>query len=195
VGLNDWLSWRVARHVRAGRERCLGLLPLSVVGAVLRTGGHATWSLRRAHRTDRADPRPGTHRANARGIVGALDVEWVHVAWNLWVLVIVVVLLVRFRDARWLWLTFALAGWHAAEHVYIVSTYMATVIAGTPGLAAQGGALGGGFPISRPDLHFTYNLVETAPLLLASLQQVKHQQFAQVRALRTTAPMVRASAP
>jgi hypothetical protein len=42
-----------------------------------------------------------------------------------------------------------------------------------PGLLAQGGAIAGGLPISRPDLHFLYNLVETVPLILGFLWQVQ----------------------
>ena len=31
------------------------------------------------------------------------------------------------------------------------------------------GLIGGGLPLTRPDLHFLYNLVETAPLVVAFL--------------------------
>jgi hypothetical protein len=111
--------------------------------------------------------------AAARGVFGALDVEWVHFVWNTWVIAAVAVLLLRFGANCWLWLAALLAGWHKAEHAYLLSVYLATGVAGTPGLLAHGGALGGGLPLSRPDLHFLYNLAETLPLLLAFALQVR----------------------
>jgi hypothetical protein len=111
---------------------------------------------------------------NARGIVGTLDIEWVHFVWNTWVLIAVLLLVRHFRTSAWLWLTAALAAWHGAEHLYIMSLYLPSGLAGAPGLLAQGGALGGGLPITRPDLHFFYNLVETTPLVLAFIGQVRH---------------------
>ena len=119
--------------------------------------------------------------ADARGILGTLDIEWVHFVWNTWVLLAMLVLVWRFRWNRWLWLTALLSGWHEIEHIYIfLFVYLPTGISGTPGLLAQGGAIAGGLPIPRPDLHFLYNLVETIPLVLAFLHQV-----------RRTAPVLR----
>jgi hypothetical protein len=115
----------------------------------------------------------GLGGADARGIFGALDIEWVHFVWNTWVLVALLVLVCRFRFNRWLWLTLALSTWHEVEHAYLFWTYLSTGMSGTPGLLAQGGAIAGGLPISRPDLHFLYNLLETAPLLLAFFSQVQ----------------------
>jgi hypothetical protein len=110
---------------------------------------------------------------DARGIVSTLDVEWVHFTWNTWVLLAVVLLLTRFGSNRWLWLTFALSAWHELEHAYIFSVYLTTGVSGTPGLLSSGGLLFGGLPLARPDLHFLYNLVETVPLVLAFLTQVR----------------------
>ena len=115
----------------------------------------------------------GLTGANARGVFGALDIESVHFTWNTWVIAAVLTLLWRYRANRWLWLAAALTGWHEAEHAYIFSVYLATGVSGTPGLLSQGGALGGGLPIGRPDLHFIYNLAETLPLALAFLQQAQ----------------------
>jgi hypothetical protein len=112
----------------------------------------------------------------ARGVIGALDVEWVHFAWNSWVLAALVVLATRFRGNRWLLATLAFAAWHELEHAYLLGVHLATGAQGTPGLLATGGALGGGLPLSRPDLHFGYNLIETALMLLAfaaALRSVK----------------------
>ena len=112
----------------------------------------------------------------ARGIIGPLDIEWVHFIWNTWVLIAVVVLLHRFRTNPWLWLTALLATWHEIEHVFIMSVFLTSGRAGTPGLLSQGGALGGGLPLARPDLHFLYNLLETTPLLIAFIYQLRRTE-------------------
>jgi hypothetical protein len=105
----------------------------------------------------------------ARGVVGTLDVEWVHFAWNAWILVAVVLLLRHFPGNRWLWLTLVIAGWHMVEHGYVLTVYLSTGVAGTPGLLGAGGAIAGGGPLLRPDLHFLYNVVETLPLMAGFL--------------------------
>ncbi len=110
----------------------------------------------------------------ARGVFGALDIEWVHFTWNTWVLIAVVLLVPRFRGNPWLWVTAALAGWHEVEHVAIMSVYLRTGVAGTPGLLSRGGLIGGGLPLSRADLHFLYNLVETIPLVIGFVYQLRH---------------------
>jgi hypothetical protein len=109
----------------------------------------------------------------ARGVFGALDIEWVHFLWNSWVLVAVLLLLTQFRRNPWLWLTAVLAAWHEVEHGYIMLTFLSTGVAGTAGLLARGGALRGGLPLLRPDLHFLYNLIETVPLFAAFLWQAR----------------------
>jgi len=103
-----------------------------------------------------------------------LNIEWVHFVWNTWVLIAAVVLLGRYRGNAWLWFTTLFAAWHAIEHAYIVWIYLRTGVAGTPGLLSLGGAIQGGLPIARPDLHFLYNLIETAPLAVAFFWQVRH---------------------
>jgi hypothetical protein len=126
----------------------------------------------------------GLTGADARGIFGTLDIEWVHFVWNTWVLVAVVVLLLHYRTNRWLWLTALFSTWHAIEHAYISSVYITTGLSGTPGLLAQGGAILGGLPLSRPDLHFIYNLIETIPLIFAFLQQVQRTSQPSRRRIR-----------
>jgi len=105
--------------------------------------------------------------ASALGIVGPLNIEWVHFIWNALVLVTLLVLLPCFRTNPWLIAVTPLAAWHFVEHSVMIATYIQTGISGTPGLLSSGGLLFGGLPIARPDLHFLYNLVETAPLLVA----------------------------
>lgn len=108
---------------------------------------------------------------SAHGVFGALDVEWVHFPWNAGVAVAALLLVRVFHRNPWLWLVLAIAVWHGIEHSYILSVYLATGTAGTPGFLARGGILGGGSPLLRPDLHFLYNLVETLPLVMAFLHQ------------------------
>jgi hypothetical protein len=115
----------------------------------------------------------GLSGSSARGVFGALDLEWVHFAWNTWVLLAIVLLLRSFPANGWLRLTALLAAWHELEHGYILAVYMATGAVGTPGLLGQGGVLAGGLPVARPDLHFLYNLVETVPLVMAFLHQAR----------------------
>jgi hypothetical protein len=116
----------------------------------------------------------GLQGARAQGVFGMLNIEWVHFVWNTWVLIAAVVLLVRYRGNAWLWFTTLFAAWHALEHAYIVWIYLSTGVAGTAGLLSLAGAIQGGLPITRPDLHFLYNLIETAPLAVAFFWQVKH---------------------
>jgi hypothetical protein len=52
----------------------------------------------------------GLQGAAARGIVGALNIEWVHFTWNVIVVVAAVALLVRFKEIPWLWFTALFAG-------------------------------------------------------------------------------------
>jgi hypothetical protein len=116
----------------------------------------------------------GLQGADARGIFGVFDIEWVHFAWNSVVLVGVALLLTQYSRNRWLWLTAVIAGWHLVEHAYILSVYLGTGVSGTPGLLAQGGLIGrGGLPLVRPDLHFLYNVIETVPLVAAFLVQTR----------------------
>ena len=58
--------------------------------------------------------------------------------------------------------------------MWIMVEFIRSGIAGTPGLLSSGGVIGGGLPLVRPDLHFLYNLVETAPLVLAFIWQLRH---------------------
>ena len=111
--------------------------------------------------------------ANAQGIVGQLNIEWVHFSWNALVLVTLLVLLPRFPTNPWLIAVTPLAAWHFVEHSVMIATYIQTGVSGTPGLLSSGGLLFGGLPIPRPDLHFLYNLVETIPLLVAWLVELR----------------------
>jgi hypothetical protein len=111
--------------------------------------------------------------ANAQGIVGQLNIEWVHFIWNAVVFGALLVLLPHFRTNPWLIAVTPLAAWHFVEHSAMIATYLRTGVSGTPGLLSSGGLLFGGVPVARPDLHFFYNLAETVPLLIAWLTEVR----------------------
>ena len=109
----------------------------------------------------------------ARGVFGALDIEWVHFVWNTLVFLALALLVWRFPRNPLLWVTLAFATWHQVEHSYILSVYLRTGVSGTPGLLSKGGMIGGGLPLKRPDLHFFYNLFETATLFIAFGSQLR----------------------
>jgi hypothetical protein len=111
--------------------------------------------------------------AAAQGIVGQLNIEWVHFGWNILVLVTLLVPLRHFRTNPWLIAVAPLAGWHVIEHSLIIATYIHTGVPGSPGLLSSGGLLFGGLPIARPDLHFLYNLAETLPLVVAWVVELR----------------------
>jgi hypothetical protein len=117
----------------------------------------------------------GLSGTQAHGIIGMLDLEWVHFLFDAgWVPICVYTLFVIFRKSNpWLCILAVIVTWHALEHIAIMSVFLRTGIVGSPGLLAQGGAIAGGLPISRPDLHFLYNLVEETLILIAYAYQLK----------------------
>lgn len=117
----------------------------------------------------------GLSGTQAHGLIGQLDLEWVHFLFDAcWVLVCVYILFFLYHKTNpWLWPLIILASWHAIEHVAIIHYYITTGIVGSPGLLAQGGAIGGGLPITRPDLHFLYNLAEEILIIVAYIHQVR----------------------
>jgi hypothetical protein len=115
----------------------------------------------------------GLTGSDARGLVGQLDIEWVHFGWNAGVVLLLGVLLIHARSNRWLVVACVIAAYHLVEHDVIMMSFLATGIPGSPGLLASGGLIGGGLPISRPDLHFLYNLVETAAIAVAYRWQLR----------------------
>ena len=117
----------------------------------------------------------GLSGSEASGVVGQLNLEWVHFVWNAGVVLVLAALVVHDRANSWLVPATAIASWHLVEHDVIMRTFLATGIPGSPGLLASGGALAGGLPLSRPDLHFVYNLAETAAIALAYLTRLRIQ--------------------
>ena len=118
----------------------------------------------------------GLSGIQAHGIIGMLDLEWVHFLFDAcWVPICVYTLLVIYRKSNpWLWILAVIVTWHALEHIAIMSVYLRTGIVGSAGLLAHGGAIAGGLPLVRPDLHFLYNLLEETLILIAYAYQLKH---------------------
>src|ERR1700694_5873445 len=99
----------------------------------------------------------GQPPAFAHGLVGRLDLEWVHFGLTVTIALVELIALARWPRNPVAWLLMPLALWHLAEHTTILITYLRTGITGTPGILAHGGLLNG--PLARPDLHFLYNAV------------------------------------
>lgn len=118
----------------------------------------------------------------ARGIIGVLDMEWVHLTWSSWFLVLCAILVYGFRHNKLLWMLLIFAIYHECEHIYIVSVYVRTHVMGTPGLLAHGGLIGGGLPIARPELHFLYAVLEEATLIMVYLSLFRKMYIAKVKA-------------
>lgn len=97
----------------------------------------------------------GEPPAFAHGLLGRLDLEWVHFGLTVTIALVALIVLVRWPRNPVAWLLMPLALWHLAEHTTILITYLRTGITGTPGILAHGGLLNG--PLARPDLHFLYN--------------------------------------
>jgi hypothetical protein len=117
----------------------------------------------------------GLSGMQAHGIIGMLDLEWVHFIFDAgWVPICVYILLFVYRKSNpWLWVLAVIVTWHAVEHVAIMSVYLRTGIVGSPGLLAHGGIIAGGLPLIRPDLHFLYNLIEETLIVIAYGYQLK----------------------
>jgi hypothetical protein len=97
----------------------------------------------------------GQPPAFAHGLIGQLDLEWIHFGMTLGIAILAVLTLLWWPKNPFGWLLMPLALWHLAEHSVILTTYLRTGITGTPGILARGGLLNG--PLTRPDLHFLYN--------------------------------------
>lgn len=117
----------------------------------------------------------GLSGSQAHGIIGVADFEWMHFLFDAcFIPICVYTLFVIYRKSNpWLWALLPLVTWHMAEHIAIMNYYLRTGIVGSPGLLAHGGAIAGGLPLTRPDLHFLYNLAEETLIVLAYLHQVR----------------------
>ena len=135
----------------------------------------------------------------ASGIISAANAEWVHFGWN-WTVLIIMSLLVKggLRNTfAWLMLAWTIA--HTAEHTYLMMRYLQALSAlsdlgvtnvsaqGLPGFFGRDGWLATsdttrssfvcrlpGFTTAvRLDVHFWWNVGETALLLLATAAELR----------------------
>lgn len=127
----------------------------------------------------------GWPRALSTGIIGTLNVEYVHFTFDTFLLIGTAILLFgKFRRNIALWIALIVAIWHAAEHWYITYFYTFDYPNYDPnnphGLHAQEGMLGRSgllwpsSPFPRIELHFLYNLLYTIPLLCAFVLVIRH---------------------
>lgn len=115
----------------------------------------------------------------ARGIISQLDAEPVHFWWNLSILFCATVLLMRYKQNRWLWASWMFSIWHQIEHTYIYFWwFLPKGISNHPGILGAGGIAdeaGISIPylttMGRPDLHFWYNLFEIGLFVVAFVWQ------------------------
>jgi hypothetical protein len=130
------------------------------------------------------------------GLLSPANAEWVHFVWNWVVLLCVIALIVGGMRGPWAWLLLAWAGAHTLEHSYLFVRHLQVLAElrqmGVAGVSAQGlpGVLGrdgwlarsdltrGTFLCTLPglttanrlDVHFWWNVGETALLLIAADQ-------------------------
>jgi hypothetical protein len=128
------------------------------------------------------------------GLLSAANAEWVHFVWN-WVVLLTVIFLLRggMRNA-WAWLLLIWALAHTLEHTYMFTRYLevlgemrrmgvtSVTAQGLPGVLGRDGwlarsdltrgtflcALPGLTTATRLDIHFWWNIGETALLLAAA---------------------------
>src|SRR5438034_6018292 len=135
----------------------------------------------------------GLSGLQAHGIIGMLDLEWVHFVFDAgWVPICVYILLFVYRKSNpWLWILAVIVTWHALEHVAIMSVYLRTGVVGSPGLLEHGCTIAGGLPLIRPDLHFLYNLIEETLILIAYTYQLKHLSGSKESYINYQSPVAR----
>ena len=119
----------------------------------------------------------GGEASRAHGVFGALDRELVHFAWDSFVWIGVMYLLVKlgWRN-KWIWISFIAASFHEVEHLflYYLDRFEPEFYAsgGTTGLLAKGGMIGS--PLARPYLHYIYNFFVVVPLVMAFWDETKY---------------------
>lgn len=116
----------------------------------------------------------GTPVSQALAIFSKLNVEGVHFFGDTFLTVGTLILIWKFPRNKWLWVAFPFQVIHQAEHTFLIFEHLFyNVYAGAPGLLAHGGAIDGGLPLNRPDLHFFYNTFYTIPFAAALVHQLK----------------------
>jgi hypothetical protein len=112
------------------------------------------------------------HKAQA--IFSRLNIEGVHFVGDTLLTIGTLALLYKFPRNPWLWVALPFQIIHEAEHLFLMFNYVFEgVPVGGPGLLAKGGAIGGGLPLIRADLHWIYNTLYTIPFVLSLIYQLK----------------------
>jgi hypothetical protein len=114
----------------------------------------------------------------SHGVFGQLDFETVHFVWDTVIWVSGAVLVWRFSDNWWVWVSWAVASVHQVEHVYLFWMYRVQnefwAHGGIAGIFGKGGLVGSPFP--RPYLHFLYNFFVIVPMLFGLWNETKRVQ-------------------
>lgn len=136
----------------------------------------------------------------AGGIISELNSEIVHFIWNIGVVGISCWLFVLGVRGKLMLLNIGWALLHTGEHIYMLRNYLLSGgVQGLPGILGKGGWLNQAsitqnsflctLPIAttwiRPDIHFLWNLVEVALLLLAFAVYVRNNEARIMRATET----------
>lgn len=114
--------------------------------------------------------------SRSHGVFGQLDFETVHVIWDSSVWLGLAISLYKFSHNRWLYVAFFFASLHEVEHLYLFYIYNFDrpfyFKGGLTGVMGYGGVIGS--PLYRPYLHFFYNFLVVAPMLIAFVKQTEH---------------------
>jgi hypothetical protein len=135
----------------------------------------------------------------ASGLISPLNAEVVHFVWNWAVVLTVYRLLWAGLHRSWMWLLFAWATAHTAEHTYMFLHYVQSGgVQGLPGILGAGGWLAQHAEASPPlsfvcmlapglvsaprlDVHFWWNIGEIVLLVLAAQQAMSRSRIQRAR--------------
>jgi CRP-like cAMP-binding protein len=107
-------------------------------------------------------------------IFSKFNIEGVHLAGDSFLTIGTIVLLSKFPRNPWLWVAIPFQLAHQAEHTFLgYMHWIAHAPQGSPGLLGKGGAIAGGLPLTRVDLHWIYNTLYTIPFVLALIWQLR----------------------
>ncbi len=128
--------------------------------------------------------------ALSQGLISSLNIEWVHVIWNVIVWVLTLYLLRKGMNGFWGWALLIWTTAHTLEHIYLIVRYLQMIqevkalglpsygvmqalpgILGRDGWLSESGICGqiwGLTTLPRVAIHFIWNLGETSLLLVAA---------------------------
>jgi hypothetical protein len=113
--------------------------------------------------------------SRSHGVFGQLDFETVHFVWDTLIWGAGALLVYRFWDNKWLWISWFAASVHQMEHLYLFGMYRLDPAfwahGGIAGIMGKGGLVGS--PLARPYLHFAYNFLVVIPMLVGLWDETK----------------------